>query len=167
MISKQLLMCVLITLTICFFSKIVKALPHTPPKNHHHKADVDTNQLQDSTLLDSIKSLRISFPLIALAQAKFESANYHSRLYRINHNLFGMRFNKYKETTAIGENLYYAKYTSWYQSLKDYQLWQQRTLKKVQTQSEYLRYIGKHYSQDSLYLHKLNKIIAKLEVKYS
>lgn len=169
MLKNQLLISTLLVLTICFSFKIVKASSYQKPKvkHHHSQRSEYKTQLEDSILLDSIKSLGGQFPLIILAQAKFESANYHSKLFRENHNLFGMRYVTRRKTTAIGKNLSYAKYITWYDSLKDYLIWQDIVLSHLSTKEEFLLYISRNYSHDKNYLKKLNKIIAKLEFKFS
>jgi len=71
-----------------------------------------------------IKKLNIVHPDVALAQAKWESTHFTSRIFQENNNLFGMRLAYQRDTTAIGKNRNHAKYKNWQDSVKDYKLWQ-------------------------------------------
>lgn len=57
------------------------------------------------------------------AIAAHETGNFTSDVYRENHNLFGMRLPKQRDTTAIGENRGYAVYNEDSDSIKDLLLW--------------------------------------------
>jgi hypothetical protein len=61
---------------------------------------------------------------VVLAQAKWESAHFKSKVFQENNNLFGMKLARQRNTTAVGENRGHAKYDNWQDSVKDYKLWQ-------------------------------------------
>jgi len=49
------------------------------------------NDFSEDKLIDMLISLNIKFPHIVLAQAKLESGNYSSKIFRENHNLVGIK----------------------------------------------------------------------------
>jgi hypothetical protein len=71
-----------------------------------------------------INKLGIVYPDIVLAQAKWESTHFTSKIFEENNNLFGMKLAYQRDTTAIGKNRGHAKYKNWQDSVKDYKLWQ-------------------------------------------
>lgn len=54
------------------------------------------------------------------AQAKLETGNFSSQIYKENKNLFGLKKPKIRPTFAIGENRGHATYYSRYECIKDY-----------------------------------------------
>ena len=85
----------------------VKELPFTP-----------------ENLSSEIQKLGIKHPDVVLAQAKWESGHFKSKVFQENNNLFGMKLARQRNTTAVGENRGHAKYDNWQDSVKDYKLWQ-------------------------------------------
>ena len=71
-----------------------------------------------------INKLGIVYPDIALAQAKWESTHFTSKIFLEGNNLFGMKLAYQRDTTAIGKHRGHAKYNNWQDSVKDYKLWQ-------------------------------------------
>jgi len=88
-------------------SLINKPLPFTP-----------------QNLQSEIQKQGIVYPDVALAQAKLESGNFNSPIFKENNNLFGMKLAQVRKTTATGKNRGHAKYNSWQDSVMDYKLWQ-------------------------------------------
>lgn len=105
----------------------------------------------------------IKFPDVVMAQAILESGSFTSKLAKHNNNLFGMRFPKVRETTAVGQRYGYARYLSWKDSVKDYKLWQEVLFRKYpnMTRSQYMSYIKKMYSQTSNYISLVKKVMSK------
>lgn len=68
-----------------------------------------------------------------LAQSKLETANFTSKVFRENNNMFGMKLPRIRPTTATGAGLLspegnnYANYTSTAESLQDLFLWMDNT----------------------------------------
>jgi len=119
-----------------------------------------SEDLTKQKLWEEIKSLNIEHAEIVFAQAILESGHFQSKVFRLNNNLFGMRLPKKRETTALGKNLGYAKYTNWIDSVKDYALFQQFVMrKKTYNKTEYLSYLDRVYCQSKGYSAKLKKII--------
>ena len=85
---------------------------------------VDIKPLSIENLKSEINKLGIVYPDIALAQAKWESTHFTSKIFQEGNNLFGMRLAYQRDTTAIGKHRNHAKYKNWQDSVKDYKLWQ-------------------------------------------
>ena len=66
-----------------------------------HKVEVtDTllmckEKFSEKALVNLLVSCNVKFPHIVLAQAKLESGNYSSKMFKVNHNLFGMKKKKW------------------------------------------------------------------------
>jgi uncharacterized FlgJ-related protein len=117
------------------------------------------NEFSEKNLKSLILEMNLKFPNIVLAQSKIESANFQSKLFKANNNLFGMRVAKKRPTTNSGENNGYAYYDSWKESVYDYGFYQVTQLSDIRTESEYLDYLSQYYAQDPNYLDKINKIL--------
>jgi len=101
----------------------------------------------------------IVYPDIVMAQAKIETGHFTSKVFRENHNLFGMKLPRQRSTTAIGEQYNHAEYTSWRQSVVDYKLWQDKVLTKVKGRRAYLRYLHKNYAENKQYVKLIKQMI--------
>jgi len=112
-----------------------------------------------TNMLKIMNEVGIVYPDIVMAQAKIETGHFTSRVFRENHNLFGMRLPRQRSTTATGEQYNHASYTSWRQSVIDYKLWQDRVLIKVKSKRAYLKYLSKYYATDKKYVKLIEKMI--------
>jgi uncharacterized FlgJ-related protein len=112
-----------------------------------------------ANMLKMMNEVGIVYPDIVMAQAKIETAHFTSKIFKENHNLFGMKLPEQRSTTAIGEQYNHAEYTSWRQSVIDYKLWQDRVLTKVKSKRAYLRYLSKYYATDKQYVNLIKKMI--------
>ena len=81
-----------------------------------------------------LSELNIRHADIVYSQAKLESGNFSSKIFKENNNLFGMKRARQRATTATGENRGHATYSSWRQ---------------------YIEYLGRNYAQDANYTKKL------------
>lgn len=121
----------------------------------------------DSLIL-YMKEVGIKHIDIVLRQAKLETYYFSSPIFRNNHNLFGMRPAKNRETTAVGESETYAVYTDWRSSVKDYYLWQIRTPKMLDRyKNNYYDLLKiRHYSTKDRYYRVLKKVpLTKPEIE--
>lgn len=112
-----------------------------------------------ANMLKIMDEIGIEYPDIVMAQAKIETAHFTSKIFRENHNLFGMKLPKQRSTTAIGEQYNHAEYTSWRQSVIDYKIWQDRVLTKVKSRRAYLKYLSKYYATDKQYVKLIKQMI--------
>lgn len=112
-----------------------------------------------SNVLATMNEIGILYPDIVMAQAKIETGHFTSKVFKENHNLFGMKLPRQRSTTAIGEQYNHAQYTSWRQSVVDYKLWQDMVLTKVKGRRAYLKYISKYYATNKQYVKLIKKMI--------
>ena len=139
--------------TVILFVKLIEKT------ETEHNTDIillDSLTLQDS-VMNHLFQIRIEHPYIVQAQAILESGNFTSKLFKENHNHFGMKLAKARPTTAIGVKNGYAVYRSWQDCNIDYALWQATYARKL-SEEEYYTLLQKSYAEDFLYITKLKKI---------
>lgn len=106
---------------------------------------------------DYLKQLHVKYPDVAIAQMKLESASGTSKIFREGNNLFGMKLAQRRPTTALGERNNHAYYSHWRSSCIDYALWQSyvSNAENLESESEWLNYVGQVYAEDNSYRKKL------------
>lgn len=117
-----------------------------------------------STLYQEILKSGVMFPDVVFAQALLESGNFTSNVFKVENNLFGMKYPRRRKTTSMEEgDTGYANYIHWTQSVYDYKLWQNQSLKnrKIKTQTEYLKHLGRVYAEDKNYIKKLRGFLPR------
>tara|TARA_R110000868_G_C10932596_1_gene766506 strand:- start:1443 stop:2030 length:588 start_codon:yes stop_codon:yes gene_type:complete len=119
----------------------------------------------EDALVSLLKSCNVKYPYIVLAQAKVESGNYTSSIFRHNHNLFGMRLAKQRITTAESDLNGFAYYRDWVDGVHDYAMYQASVMCNVSNEAEYFAKLEARYAQDSSYVSILKDIIAKEKLK--
>lgn len=124
--------------------------------NFTRRADIP---FSTANMLKMMTDIGIAYPDIVMAQAKIETGHFTSKVFKENHNLFGMKLAYQRNTTAVGEQHNHARYTSWRQSVIDYKIWQDRLIGKLNTRSKYLRYLDKHYAESKQYVTLIKKMI--------
>ena len=100
---------------------------------------------------------RISHPDVVLRQARLETGNYASQLFKVANNLFGMKTPYLRKNASLGEYNNFALFFHWTDSVKDYFLWQQYYLNLGYNFDNYycfLQFIG--YAEDPLYIKKIS-----------
>jgi hypothetical protein len=112
-------------------------------------------------LLAYMKKLKIKYPETVLSQARLETGNFQSEIFKENHNLFGMKVAASRPTSAVGTNRGHAQYRNWKESVIDYALLQSYIIAKLPSNNdkEYRSYIQKFYSTTSDYLKRIDKTI--------
>jgi flagellum-specific peptidoglycan hydrolase FlgJ len=119
---------------------------------------IKKDSLNISQLLDKHK---IKFSHIVLAQAKLESNNFKSDLYKRNWNCFGMKVPAQRWTFA--ENTHdwgnYARYSSLENCIMDYKSWQLSNTTTITNDNAYLQLLGNMYAEDKRYVERLKQII--------
>lgn len=132
------------------------------------------NTTADSTVIQQwlqvLSSHGVKFPMVALAQATWETNYFKSRICKENKNLFGMRFNS--RGFALKPNLGHAYYDNVAQSVRDYAAWQHRMLQlrpDINTEDEYIQMLdslpigkGLRYAEDTTYTQKIRLRINEL-----
>jgi len=123
------------------------------------------NDFSEDKLIDMLISLNIKFPHIVLAQAKLESGNYSSKIFRENHNLFGMKEARVRIHTSKGTQFNHAYYSHWKESVYDYAFYQCRYLSTLHTEKEYYSYLSKSYAEANNYVDILKSMVIKENLK--
>jgi len=120
----------------------------------------------EDKLILLMKELNIKFPHVVLAQAKLETNNFHSGIFKENHNLFGMKEARIRISTAKGTNRNHAYYDNWESSVYDYAFYQCLYLSAINTEGEYYRYLAGSYAEDPHYVTKVQKLAGELKDKF-
>jgi flagellum-specific peptidoglycan hydrolase FlgJ len=125
--------------------------------------EVDT--FEKNKLIQMLKDLNVKFPHIVMAQSIIETGKWNSKIFRENHNLFGMKEAKRRITTAGGTQYNHAYYNHWRESVYDYAFYQCRYLHTIRTDDEYFQYLGSSYAESPNYVETLKKTIQTENLK--
>lgn len=109
-------------------------------------------------LFQEALNVYVLYPKTAMAQAKLETGNFTSNIWKENHNAFGMHQPKVRQTLSIGENRHCAKYYNWLDSVKDYRMFQDYWISKGKPQGEILSL----YCPEKGYSKRVKNLINKL-----
>ena len=123
------------------------------------------NDFSEESFIEILQDLNVKYPYIVLAQARIESGRYSSRIFKENHNLFGMKQANRRINTAEGTQYGHAFYQTWRESVYDYAFYQSRYLSSATTEEEYYYIIGKSYAEDPKYISKLKNEVEKYKLK--
>lgn len=96
-------------------------------------------------LKEYILELNLKFPEVIFAQARLESANFTSRAFREQNNMFGLHVAKQRPTLAKKGKGALAHYNSWKDCVVDYAFLVADRMRKIKTRSQYLEYLDKNY----------------------
>ena len=108
----------------------------------------------EDSVYQYILFLNIKHPEVVFKQAKIESGNFKSKVFRENNNMFGMKI-PYKRANIVGgENLGYAVYNNWQESIIDYALYQTYSAKGM-NKEQYIQHLGASYAEDPDYKSKV------------
>ena len=120
-----------------------------------------SEEFSEEALLSFMRELRIKYPETVLAQARLETGNFTSDIFKENHNLFGMKVAGKRPTSALGVHRGHAQYRDWKDSIVDYALFQSYIIAKLpkNNSDEYRNYIQKFYSETSDYLTRIDRTI--------
>lgn len=124
-----------------------------------------SDEFRESKLVNEIKRLNLPFPHITLAQAKLESGNYTSRIFKESNNLFGMREAKVRINLAEGTQYAHAYYRSWRESLLDYAFWSATYAHKCKNEDQFYQLLDNQYAEASDYVVSLKRIIDEENLK--
>lgn len=124
------------------FSPVQVVLPNNAPAEpspEPHVVVLDT--FSSTALKQEINRQNILYSNIVYNQARLETGNFTSAIFKSHKNLFGF----------VGNNGY-IKYNTWQESVKDYKDWQLRRYKS----GDYYTFLKNvNYAEDSLYIYKL------------
>jgi len=115
--------------------------------------------------IEELKDKNLKFPYIVMAQAIVESGMGKSLLFKQNNNLFGMRLAKSRLIPNAESKYGYASYKKWQDCVLDMAYFQASYLNGVNTEEEYLLYLGSNYAEASKYTNTLKQIIKEQKLK--
>jgi uncharacterized FlgJ-related protein len=120
------------------------------------------DDFSEAALLAYMKKLKIKYPETVLSQARLETGNFQSDIFKENHNLFGMKLPETRPTFAVGVNRGHAQYRNWRESVIDYALLQSYIIARLPeiNNKEYRNYIQKFYSTTSDYLARIDRTMS-------
>jgi hypothetical protein len=127
--------------------------------------DLQRDEFSQEKLIELLIKLKVKFPHIVLAQARLETGKYKSKIFRENHNLFGMKEASRRINTAVGTQYNHAYYEHWRESVYDYAFYQCRYFGSVTNESQYISSLGQSYAEDPDYVQKLKNEINKNNLK--
>lgn len=124
-----------------------------------------TREFSEEKLIKMIKELNLPYPHITLAQAKLESGDYNSRIFKENHNLFGMKEARVRINLAKGTQYGHAYYDSWEESILDYSFWYACYARKCKTETQFFQLLDNQYAEATTYVSALKRIIKNQNLK--
>lgn len=145
------------SLILVLFNKQVQHIVDKVIVEHEYKTNLEFTQ---DSLVAELKDLNIKFPHIVLAQSQIETGHFTSKIFKQNHNLFGMKEAKARVTTAKGTKRGHAWFDTWRESILDYAFMQCRYM-KFNNESEYYAYLGKNYAESPGYVEAVKKQATK------
>lgn len=119
----------------------------------------ESTEFSPEKLRAYILELNIKFPHIVYAQARLETGNFQSDIFKQNNNLFGMRVATTRPTTNKGEENGHAYFNNWRESVVDYAFFQAAYLNKITNEDEYFQYLKANYAEDTTYVTRLKEIM--------
>ena len=123
------------------------------------------NEFNEQRLIEKIKKLNLPYPHITLAQAKLETGDYSSKIFRENHNLFGMKEARVRINLAQGTQYNHAYYNNWEESVLDYSFWYASYARKCKTEDELFQLLDAQYAEATYYVQSLKQIIKRENLK--
>ena len=125
----------------------------------------EKNKFTKEKFVEELKRLNIKHPHIVMAQSMVETGYWGCKIFKENHNLFGMKQANVRINTAVGTQNNHAYYETWMESIYDYAFYQCRYLGGIRTEAEYYAYLGKSYAEDKDYVKVLKSVVEKENLK--
>ena len=128
----------------------------------------DMSRIQnDLPLVEKWEQVGLIAPRVVFCQTYLETGCLSSKIYKQNHNRFGMKWNK--RGYALGVRSGHAYYASEVGSMLDYMAWQKQMLgdRVIHNDEEYLNFLdhlpgNRRYAEDPNYTNKLRFLIKKI-----
>ena len=93
----------------------------------------------------------VSFPDVAMAQARLETGHFKSDVFKENNNLFGMKRAVHRTTLGQGNPGEYVYFKSIEESIIDYKLYQMQFVHEINSEEMYIKRICQSYSSNDNY----------------
>lgn len=132
---------------------------------HNNTTIVTTIPFSEDALIEQLNKCNVKYPHIVLAQAKLESNNFTSKVFKENNNMFGMRKARRRITSSQSEKNTYAYYRDWVDCVYDYAMYQSEVMCSVSNEDGYFAKLGEKYAEDPLYVTKLKGMIKQKKLK--
>ena len=168
-ISTKIFKILILFVIFLFFLFLGKS---TPKVEKQYITDVENvtllktpNEFNEEKLILKLKELNLPYPHITLAQAKLESGEFSSRIFKENHNLFGMKEARVRINLAQGTQYGHAYYNNWEESVLDYAFWYASYARKCKTENEFFQLLDQQYAEASQYISSLKNIITNQQLK--
>jgi uncharacterized FlgJ-related protein len=120
---------------------------------------VKGNEFSEERLRSRLDELNVRFADVAMAQAKLETSGFRSRIFKENHNLFGMKEATMRVNLARGTQYGHAYYNSWEDSVLDYAMWCAAYANHCRNNEQFLELLSGYYAEDPDYVSKLKQIM--------
>jgi hypothetical protein len=155
MVSLFVLCCVLITLVVSCIGIYLLSDVRYITEEMRLSILKEKNEFSADKLKTALVDLNVKFPHIVYAQARLETGNFTSKIFKENNNLFGMREATVRPTTNKGTENNHAYFDNWYDSVLDYAMYSASYLSDIKTEDEYLQYLKQNYAEDPNYMEAL------------
>ena len=119
----------------------------------------EKNKFTKEKFVEELKRLNIKHPHIVMAQSIIETGHWNSKIFKENHNLFGMKEARVRLNLAKGTQFGHAYYESWEESLTDYALWYSTYAYKCKTEKQLYKLLDKQYAEAAAYVSMLQEIV--------
>jgi hypothetical protein len=160
------------SLILAFISIFLGVSTSKQPIKYEYITDTENILLVDELdtfteekLILKIKELNLPYPHITLAQAKLESGEFSSRIFKENHNLFGMKQARVRINLAKGTQYGHAYYDDWVESVLDYSFWYASYARKCKSEKELFHLLDQQYAEANQYVSSLKRIISKQQLE--
>ena len=143
-----------ITVPLVILLAIYSIRMHTIVNREVTKEEVIELISFEDSVYHYILELNIRHPDVVFKQARIESGNFTSRIFRSNNNMFGFKQAYKRPNTQVGVDRGYAKYDSWKECVIDYALYQTYSAKNL-NEEDYIKFLGNNFAEDPDYLDKI------------
>jgi uncharacterized FlgJ-related protein len=123
--------------------------------------EIITEEFNQEELIQLLKDLNVKYPHIVLAQSILETGHYKSKVFKENHNLFGMKEARVRIHTAKGTKNGHAYYENWKESVYDYAFYQSTYYSDVRSENQYYRKLDRSYAEAKNYINSVKEIVER------
>lgn len=138
---------IIVLIIVLLFGIFITSAPSNINRNPYYE-----HEINDSILYDALIHYEVKYPKSVLAQAKLESGNYTSYVYRTKNNFLGLYNSRKKD---------YYEFEHWTQCIIAYKKLVEYKLKEGENYHDFLERIG--YAEDSLYTQKVKFIERRIK----
>lgn len=141
---------ILLILLLLFISPNISMIN----REYTHRDFTEITTLNDTILYYALLHYEVKHPTVVLAQAKLESANFQSSLFKRHNNFLGLYNSRKKE---------YFKFNHWTECILAYKTMVEYKLKEDEDYYQFLDRIG--YAENPDYVKIVKQIESQLKVK--